>query len=357
MWSKTPPDGWSVDDSEMAGLAENLGVTEWRGWSFASREWWATTAGDQRRSEFTLGTGTVAVADPDEWDDVGSPAGTGTFNSLLVREVDISSAAANSLQLDFDSSFRPEGNQNAFVSVSYDGGEEERVIDWVATSDDKTNEHVSLKLSNPSGADVLKLTFGMVDAGNNWFWAIDNVVISSNVLFAEDFEGLELGEPVDEAFDEMVWTKTAPEGWTIDDSGVPSIEDDEFMEFGVTEWEGWSFADKDWWISVAGDQRRSEFLRGEGAVAIADPDEWDDKGSPFGALGAYETLMSTPAIGVDGLIPNTVLLTFDSSWRPEFDESNQSADLSVKFDDGEPVVLFTWVSDGGDPNFKETAID
>ena len=82
-----------------------------------------------------------------------------------------------------------------------------------------------------------------------------------------------------------------------------------------------------------------------------------DKGSPFNSLGVYETLLSTPAIALDNVAANTVLLAFDSSWRPEFDSSNQSADLSVKFDDGEPNVLFTWISDPNDDNFKGEAID
>ena len=51
---------------------------------------------------------------------------------------------------------------------------------------------------------------------------------------------------------------------------LPGIDDQgNFVEgVGVTEWKGWSFADKDWWVQAAGDQRRSEFELGEGAVAI-----------------------------------------------------------------------------------------
>ena len=101
--------------------------------------------------------------------------------------------------------------------------------------------------------------------------------IQAQVLLEEDFEDLELGEPIDEGFEEMVWTKTAPPGWEIDDSGVPSIFDPDDpdanpdLEFeGKTEWEGWSFADKDWWIGIAGDQRRSEYLSGEGTVEELD---------------------------------------------------------------------------------------
>ena len=48
------------------GDPDNDGVTEWAGWSFADKEWWTAAAGGQRREEYSLGSGTVLVADPDD---------------------------------------------------------------------------------------------------------------------------------------------------------------------------------------------------------------------------------------------------------------------------------------------------
>ncbi len=176
-------------------------------------------------------------------------------------------------------------------------------------------------------------------------------------LFSEDFEGLTLGPNVDEGvIGEMVWTNEAPEGWEIDNSQLFGVDED---GIGVTEWKGWAFASKEWWIEAAGDQRRSEWLSGKGTVAIADPDEWDDIGGP-GAQeqGGYNTFMSLPPISLEGLPANTVVLSFDSSWRPEFDDNyHQSGNLRVSFDGGEPIELFEWLSDPGSPNFKPEAID
>lgn len=59
----TPPLGFTVDNTSMPAD----GVPEWRGWSFADRKSWAQVD-DQSRSAFTLGTGTIAVGDTDEWD-------------------------------------------------------------------------------------------------------------------------------------------------------------------------------------------------------------------------------------------------------------------------------------------------
>ena len=71
-------------------------------------------------------------------------------------------------------------------------------------------------------------------------------------IWSEDFDGLDLGPNVDEGLaGEQVWTKTAPEGWFVNDEEVPGtwawqgIDDEEGYpeNDGVTEWAGWGFAD------------------------------------------------------------------------------------------------------------------
>jgi len=172
------------------------------------------------------------------------------------------------------------------------------------------------------------------------------------LLFAEDFEGLPLGPNVDEALaGDAVWTKTAPEGWLIDDSGMPGVGDP--TTDGVTEWAGWSFANKDWWIQAAANQDRVTFTRGTGTVAIADPDEWDDADH---AEGWFDSFLSTPSISVADVTSGLLELRFDSSWRPEFDDDyHQTANVTVSFDGGEPVEVLLWESDASSPNFKAYA--
>jgi len=175
-------------------------------------------------------------------------------------------------------------------------------------------------------------------------------------LFAEDFEGLVLGPNVDEGLAGLnVWTETPPPGWIIDESGIPGIGDP--TTDGVTEWAGWSFADKEWWTAAAEDQNRSQFTLAVGTVAIADPDEWDDAAHADSASeGWYKTFLSTPPIDISGVKAGTLALTFASSWRPEFDDDyHQTGNLTVSFDGGEPEELFRWESDGASPNFKADA--
>ena len=361
VWTDTLPEGWDrVND--LPGLDDDeVGVREWEGWAFADRAWWADTAGDQRRKEFVKGTGTIAIADGDEWDDKGSPAGQGTMNTMITTpEISLMDVEMGTLSLRFNSSWRPEVLQTALVEASFDGGAPVEILRFSSQDDENYKNHapndtVTVLIDHPADASSMKLTFSYLEAGNNWWWAIDNievkgVVPNNNILFSEDFDGLALGPNVDESVaGDAVWTKTAPAGWSIDDSGVPGVGDP--AQDGVTEWAGWSFASKDWWVEAAGDQRRSEFVNSTGIAAIADGDEWDDQDH---AEGYLDTFMSTGAIDISSAPERTLELSFDSSWRPEYDSYyRQTANVTVSFDGGAPMEVMLWESNSESPNFHD----
>ncbi|MEP0844418.1 MAG: hypothetical protein HRF43_17095, partial [Phycisphaerae bacterium] len=226
VWTDTPPSGWSVDDTGVPGYdqgvpgnaADNDGVTEWVGWSFAKKDWWVAVAGDQNRSQFTKGVGIVAIADPDEWDDANHPqkASGWTAPGDLYYDAWMSSptlaipagATAGSITMTFDSSWRPEGfddgagaqdnNQTAVITVSYDGGPEIEVLRWDSQQGgpyfhpDSTNETVTIPLNNPDGATNLKLKFGLLMARNDWWWALDNISVRNQgtPFYTQNFESL-----------------------------------------------------------------------------------------------------------------------------------------------------------------------
>jgi hypothetical protein len=191
VWTDTPPPGWIIDDTGVPGVGDPAtdGMADWAGWAFTDKKWWTSEAGDQRRSEYTLGQGTVAVADPDEWDDLSHPFGT--YNTYLsTPAIDISRSKAGTVQLKFDSSWRPqdepEGAQKANITVSYDGGSADEILRWEShvgeayfKDDNSTNETIIIDLDNPSGAQSMVLTFGLFNAGNNWWWAIDNIMVTA----------------------------------------------------------------------------------------------------------------------------------------------------------------------------------
>ncbi|HBE67295.1 MAG TPA: nucleotide pyrophosphatase, partial [Planctomycetaceae bacterium] len=157
-----PPAGFTIDNSGMVGP----GIAEWNGWSFADRDFWAQ-AGGQDRAAFTLASGTVAVADSDEFDDVENDT---AFASLLqTPAIILSDVAENSVTLEFDSSFRPEGDQRGFVDVTFDGGETWTNILTLDTQDERNNNY-SFDIANPASGEM-ELRFSYT-GDNNWWWAI-----------------------------------------------------------------------------------------------------------------------------------------------------------------------------------------
>jgi len=196
VWTNQPPDDWSIVNDLPDGMPE------WNGWAFADGAWWTETAGDQERSKFTQGDGKgsqiVAIADPDEWDDLGSPGDVGTFDSWLsTPAINIAGAAADSLTLTYDSSWRPEDTQTAELTVSFDGDdpiviirmesvgtntlytEPENNVEETFADLEQVNETVEINIDNPASAKTVVITWAMIIATNDWWWAIDNISLAT----------------------------------------------------------------------------------------------------------------------------------------------------------------------------------
>jgi hypothetical protein len=183
-FTHTPPAGWNVDNSGgVPGIGDpNQGVQEWEGWSFTKPSFW-TFADTQGRQNFSKGKGVFAVADGDEWDDLGDPESLGPMNTLLVTPViSILGLLPGTLSMKFDSSWDPEDTQTAVVEVDYGSGYVE-VLRWesdgMSPNFHGTNydETVLLPLNNPLGATTAKVRFGYVNATDDWWWAVDNIRI------------------------------------------------------------------------------------------------------------------------------------------------------------------------------------
>src|SRR6185436_15369131 len=46
---------------------------------------------------------------------------------------------------------------------------------------DNDNESVNIQVNNPAGASQMVVTFGLILAENDWFWAFDNLIINAGV--------------------------------------------------------------------------------------------------------------------------------------------------------------------------------
>ncbi|HYG35853.1 MAG TPA: hypothetical protein VEC99_13765, partial [Clostridia bacterium] len=202
-WTPTPPTGWVTNHANMPGYGDPAtdGRTEWAGWTFAKKSFWLS-ADMQTREQFIRATGTLAIADPDEWDDGTHPQFDTNGNAiyftsfLATPAIDVTGMAPNSIFIKFDSSWRPEGfddwggtnNMTATVTVAYDGGAATEVLHWDSQEGgsfyhpDSQNEAVLLRLNNPAGATSMVVTFGLTKGANDWWWAFDNLEINAGPI-------------------------------------------------------------------------------------------------------------------------------------------------------------------------------
>lgn len=197
VWTPSLPAGWDRTFSQTG-----IGVLEWQGWHAALGSWWQFTCGDQNRSDFTtdpghLSYGAALIADPDEWDDFDAnglnPDGDGRrFNAAATTPAfSMAGAAQNTAVLRFYSSWRDEGNQTALVSISYDGGAFQQILEFSSDPNSPnykpfaTNEVVEIPLNNPGGVSNARVKFELNDAVNNWWWAVDTIVVFADTTAAQ----------------------------------------------------------------------------------------------------------------------------------------------------------------------------
>ncbi|WP_107450260.1 alkaline phosphatase family protein [Streptomyces silvensis] len=167
-FTHTPPAGWAVDNSRMGGG----GVTEWRGWSFTTDEFWTGAQRDQQRELNIRARNVFAVADGDEWSD---KAVTGTFDSTLISPAYAVRGGA-AATLTYTTYYRHQAPQKGEVLVSYDGGTPALVKTYTADTSSRTE---SLRLQVPAGARTAQVRFRYT-GGDNWFWVIDGVKITAS---------------------------------------------------------------------------------------------------------------------------------------------------------------------------------
>lgn len=183
------PSGWTRDTTTTPAPADT--APEYFGPQAFDVDSWIAEAG-QDRNTFTKGGvgahGTVLVFDPDQFDDQ-----TGIEPDLFnvyasAPGIDLSNIAADSVVLNFDSSFRPYDGMTALVDVSFDGG---ATFSNLLTMDKnnsggdssltRADESLSLPIANPDSGSLV-VRFGMTNAGNDWWWAVDNVSVSGKVV-------------------------------------------------------------------------------------------------------------------------------------------------------------------------------
>ncbi|MFE6050459.1 alkaline phosphatase family protein [Kitasatospora sp. NPDC056446] len=167
-WTHTPPAGWSIDNSRMP----SGGVTEWRGWTFATDEFWTAAELGQSRETNVRARNVFAVADSDEWDDKAH--GAGQFDSTLVSPA-YPVAGAGRGTLSFATDYKVDGPQTGDLYVVFDNGAPQLVKSY--RSDLNTVER--LPVTVPAGAATARFQFRYTGT-NSAFWTVDQVVFTAS---------------------------------------------------------------------------------------------------------------------------------------------------------------------------------
>ncbi|CAM5237156.1 hypothetical protein SSPIM334S_00372 [Streptomyces spiroverticillatus] len=137
------------------------------------------------------------------------------------------------------------------------------------------------------------------------------------------------------------FTHTPAGGWTIDNSRMPETG-------GVEEWRGWTLTTDEFWTRADKAQGREGFTRGRGVIAVADPDEWDDKGNPSKDIEFDSTLVS-PAYRVAR--KSSVTLTYFSHY---LQDGTQRGDVLVSFDGAADQLVKNYAADAKNTSEKLT---
>ncbi|MBC9953764.1 alkaline phosphatase family protein [Leucobacter sp. cx-42] len=150
-------------------------------------------------------------------------------------------------------------------------------------------------------------------------WELDGLNVDD--IVPDDFDSLRpiLQPAVQEKGpgDLLGWTSQAPEGWTVDNSKMPTG--------GAPEYSGWTFMTDDFFSNTELGQFRENNVFSRNVFAVADSDEWDDVNPKSGRN--FNSTLQTPAYELNGA--DTVDLSFVSDYAVD---GPQGAAVWLHFD-------------------------
>ncbi len=315
----------------------------YNGWSAMDVDSWrAEQTGDPppaqgRDTCGCLGSGTnntCMVADPDAWDDYTAGALSDGFNSYVSRTYDLSGFDESTVAIEMVYEFRMEDSQVGTIEVSFDGGTTWQLLERFDTASAGDGNYADSNggTSGTDGQDTytagvdfnatsseLILRFGMIESGNDWWFAFDDIRVTTSDGFEdfEDFEGLPL-EPFTAAGvgDGTDWTKDIRSGtereWTIDNSQmvdgvlgdgdgtdwtrtIPNwVVNNSGMQIDVFEefYNGWAAVDYNSWEAEQGQSSQIGLIPPgqNNTFLLADPDaayDYVPEGSPSPGYNSF----------------------------------------------------------------------
>jgi hypothetical protein len=396
-WTNVIP-GWVIENTPDHVPTD---ADAYNGWVALDVDSWVDEQGPQGssiaptgRNRMRLGVdnNTALIADPDAWDDFPPFNQTADgFNSYVSHTYDLTGRDLASLSLGFDWDFKTEDNQIGTAEVSFDGGSTWQLLfaiasenwegdavwgpfafaDQLTWSTNPGTDTVQFTQGTfvsgvdffpPEGATSMTVRFGCILSGNDWWFAVDNVLLedSIGIIEFEDFEGLNLLSFVDGGVglppgDGTDYSQDIP-NWTIDNDGFWDPELRMFTRSLERAFDGWAAVDAVSWRNEQGGQLRELFypepltFPQRNTVLLADPDAHDDYDVELPADDPNKSRKEFNSFiyreyDVSNYDNTTIRVEMD--WETRI-ESQQRALIQVSFDCGR-----TWSdlldADSGDP--------
>ena len=142
----------------------------------------------------------------------------------MTPELSLEGVEPNAVALEFDSSYRPYPSMQGLVDVSFDGGDSwenlqifnEETVDGGQSSLTRANSTETFDINNPRGGTVM-FRWGIINAGNDWWWAIDNVRVTTEFT----------GNPLPGLDDSSLWQFSTASEAVVDDGGLAASDLDD----------------------------------------------------------------------------------------------------------------------------------
>lgn len=173
----TGPAGWTLRlenaDTVATSGRSSAAKLPWLGWKFVTPTYWTTQVSGGDRAKLTKANGKIAVAESD-----GLRPNSGLYFSTVMESPSIAVLGGGSYTLGFLSHFQMGSTKKESIKVEavFDDSSVQTLLH--ETSASRLNQNENLAFSVPAGAKKVSLRFSYLNTDNNWYWGLDDVVLT-----------------------------------------------------------------------------------------------------------------------------------------------------------------------------------
>lgn len=173
----TGPAGWTLrlENAETVATSGRSSAAKlpWLGWKFVTPTYWTAQVSGGDRAKLTKASGKIAVAESD-----GLRPTSGLYFSTVMESPSIAVLGGGSYTLGFLNHFQMGSTKKESIKVEavFDDSSVQTLLHETSVS--RLNQNENLAFSAPAGAKKVNLRFSYLNTDNNWYWGLDDVVLT-----------------------------------------------------------------------------------------------------------------------------------------------------------------------------------